>query len=85
MSCRAPKSLITKPLKPIWPLSTVRSVMAFWHEYCPLILLNEHMTAPRPARLTTISNASAYTSRSVRSLMIEFCPEPRLVSWLFAV
>jgi hypothetical protein len=59
--------------------------MAFWHEYCPLILLNEHMTAPRPARLTTISNASAYTSRSVRSLMIEFCPEPRLVSWLFAV
>ena len=66
-------------------MSTVRSVMAFWHEYSPLILLKEHMTAPRPARLTTISKASAYTSRSVRSVMIAFWPVPRLVSWLLAV
>ena len=63
VSCRAPKSLITKPVKPIWPLSTVRSVMAFSHEYSPLILLNEHMTAPRPARLHDHLEAPARTPR----------------------
>ena len=45
----APKSVMTKPVKPSSSRSTWSSSTSFSHAKTPLILLNEHITEPRSA------------------------------------
>ena len=49
VSCTAPKSLRTKPVKPSCRLRMSVSSGRLLHAYAPLILLKAHIVDPRPA------------------------------------